>query len=179
MAGATFLVGDGFHISDIGRLMNKMTGDADAVSLSFPMWLMAFHTIWNVSMLVMVTEYTVKFSMGAGVIFNFINLIAMASVTDCYIVFSKNDIERLVRIVMTAQAVGYFIMGLAFMTHGTLGNDFFFWGAGGMSTHMAVKATYVGQMFGAISLVVMGNLCMTFYTIAIFQCWICCPDVAR
>ena len=179
MAGTTILIRDGFHISNISRLMDKVTCDTDVVSLSFTMWLMTFHAVWNVSMFVMVTEYTVKFAMGAGVIFNFTNLIAMAGITCCYIVFTKNDMKWLVRILMTAQAVGYFIMGLAFMAHGTFWNKFFFWGAGGMTTHMAVKAAYFGQVLCTSSHVVMCNLCMTFYTIAVFQFWIRCPDVAR
>ena len=172
VTGAAVSIGNGLAVLDIGGLMNQMTGYAYRVGLAGAMGLMAFHAVGNITMLVVMTESAVKIAVSAGVVFYLADLGRMTGITGGHVVIAENNMQRLMGVLMTSQAVGQLEMGFAGMTHGALRNDFFLGSGGGMTAHMAVKASYFGSVLGAVSLIIMSNLGVTFDAVAVFQRWI-------
>ena len=82
--------------------MYQMATDTDFKCLPVTMWLMAFHTVWDISMFVMMAVRTVKFTMGTGVVFHFTYLSWMAGITYCYIVLTENNTKGLVGVLVTS-----------------------------------------------------------------------------
>lgn len=170
VAGSAVYVGFILVILDIQRLVHLVTGHAVGKGLSFTVRFMTFHTVGNIAVFIMMTDCTVKTTMGTGVVFYFIDLGRVTSIADGNVVFTKNNSERLVWILMTTEAgCFYFKVGLSFMAFGTLGDNLFLRGSGGMATFMAIKTAYLGFMTGSIVLILVDNFRMTFYTIADFQ----------
>ena len=170
MAGPTELIGNFFLIGNIERLVNPVTGHTVGKCLPFTMRLMTLHAVGNVPVLIMMTDCTVKATVGAGVVFYLINLGRMTGVADGNVVIAEGDMQGLVRILMTTEAgCFHFKVGLSLMALGTQGDNFFLRGSGGMATFMAIKTTYLGLMAGSIILVLVENFRVTFHTVADFQ----------
>ncbi len=150
--------------------MNPVARDAVCKGLSFTVRFMTFHAVGNVPVFVMMADCTVKTTMGAGIVFYFVDLGGMTGVADGNVVFTENNMQGLVRVLMTTEAgCFYFKVGLSLMALGTLGDNLFLRGSGGMATFMAIKTAYLGFMAGSIVLILMDNFRMTFYTVADFQ----------
>jgi len=140
MTGSTILVGSGLNVSYVGRLVNQMTGYTKSIGLSGTMWFVAFHTIWNIPVRIMMTLCTVKFPVSTWVVFNLADLVSMAGVADCNIVFTKYDSKGLVWVCVTTEAVVHLVMRLSLVAHGALRNHFLNRSAGWMSLVVAVNA---------------------------------------
>jgi len=149
--------------------MHSVTADAVRKFLSLPVWFVTFHAVGNVTVFVVMTDCAVETTMGTGVVFYLTYLCGVTGITNGNVVFTKYNSERLVRILMAAKAVVYLKMSPAFMALGTLGDNLFLRGSGGMTAFMAVKAPYFRFVFPAVGLILMDNFRMTFYAVAVFQ----------
>jgi hypothetical protein len=103
----------------------------------------------------------------------------MAGVADSHVVFTKGDMQGLVGIAVTAETVGHFKMGLAFVAHGALRDHRAFFDSGRMLGGMAVKTADFRSMLAAVIHVLMDDLAMTFYTVAVCQYRVFRPCVLR
>ncbi len=178
MAGATEFIGNVFFVRNVERLMHPVTGNTVGKFLPFKMWLMTFHTVGDISVFVMMTDCTVKTAMGTRVVFDFIDLGRMTCVADGNVIFTKDNMQGLVRVLVTTEArCFYFKMGPSFMTLGALGDNIFFRRAGGVATFMTVKAGDFRLVPCAVILILMDDFRMTFYTVAYFQYRISGPGI--
>lgn len=103
-------------VLNIQRLMHLVAADAVGKFLTFPVWFMTFHAVGNVAVFVMMADRTVEAAVSTGIVFYFVDLAGMTGVTDGDIVFAEDDMQRLMRILMTTEAwCFHFKVGLAFM----------------------------------------------------------------
>ena len=180
MAGATVLIGDVFLVGHVERLVNPMAGHTVGKFLAFKVRFVTFHAVGNVAVFVVMTDCAVETTMGTGVVFYLINLGRMTGVADGNVIFAKDDMQGLVRVLMTTEAGRlHFKVGLSFMAFRTFGDDLFFRCAGGMAAFMAVKAGDFRLVACPIVRILMDNCWMTFYAVADFQRRIPGPGIAR
>ncbi len=179
MTGTAILIRYGFTIGNIQRLMNLMAGNTVCKDLTGTVRFMTLLTVGNISMLVMMTDRTVKSAMGTWIVFYFIYLRGMTGVAHCDVIITKDNAERLVRVLMTAKTVVYLKMRFALMTHGTLRYHVFFRRGGGMTIVMTVNAADLCFVFSTVIHVLMDNFRMTFYAVTAFQHRICSPGTSH
>ena len=170
MTGSTVLIGDVFLVGHVEGLMNPVTGHTVGKFLSFKVWLMTLHTVRDISMFVMMADCTVKPAMGTGIVFYLVDLGRMTGVADGNIIFTENDMQGLMWVLMTTEArLLYFKVGLSFMAHGTLGNNLSLFRGRGMAADMTIKTGDRRFVACSIVLVLMDDGRMAFYAVADLQ----------
>lgn len=172
MAGTAVLVG---HFRAVGkgeRLMDLVAGNTVLEFLAFGMGFMAVEAARDIAMGVGVAVGTVNLGMCTFVGIDFLNDLGMTGITGGLEIAFQDNLQRLVRIAMAAQAVLQFKMRFTFVAIGALRNKRAFCNSRRMGALMAFEAFNFGFVFGAGLVNLLNNHGMTFFTIFVAQS--CC-----
>ena len=135
-------------VGQLARVVHLMTLEAVFVFLVFDMDFVAGQAIRLKAVFVM-TERAVHLRMLALVGVDFRYYLGMAGVAGIFDVAGKDDMQRLVRVFMTTQAVFQLEVGLVRVAFRALGNERALCNSRGVSTLVTVKAGDVGLVLGA------------------------------
>ena len=123
MAGAAVLVGYFRSVGKGERLVDLVAGHTVLEFLAFGMRFMTVEAARDIAVGIGMAVGTVNLGMGAFVGVDFLHDLGMTGVTGGFEIAFQDNVQRLMGIAMTAQAVLQFKMGFSLMTIGALGDE--------------------------------------------------------